>query len=496
MRNFNNEQFVAITLISVAYLLAAASLASKRAPWDDEGWFADPGYTLYSKGYMGSPMIHPRGTWLARELTGVQTHTYWIMPGFPLLQAVWYRFFGFGLLQMRAISISAGLLVIWAWAFLVWRIAQNRLAAYLTATLLAADCTFLYSASDGRMDMTTAAFGSLGLAAFVGLRVRNLTLSLLTAASLTAAAIFCHPNGAIYAFLLLLLVARYDVRALRWRHLPCLSPYFVFAGAWALYILRRPDYFVAQFKANATLATGSRMAGLRHPLLMLGQEFQGRYLDHFGGFSIWAQFPPVTRVVPFLYWGFVIWLLAQGALKKNRSHTFLGVCAVAVFLFMGIFIALKSACYLVAILPLYAACMALAVCHKPGRPAQIPLALLTVFLLAQGLCLSNALRHDDYHDGYLPAVSYLKEHASQQTSINGSPGLLFGLPDYRLIGDSRLHEPAEYVVLDRWYRFWVLTFYRYHEPQTAVEVQRKLEMYEPVWERGGWTILHRRQAGM
>ena len=94
---------ITIALISAAYLLAAASLATRRAPWNDEGWFADPAYTLLTKGYMGSPIIHPRGTWLARELTGIQTHTYWIMPGYPLIQAVWYRVFGFGLPQMRAI---------------------------------------------------------------------------------------------------------------------------------------------------------------------------------------------------------------------------------------------------------------------------------------------------------------------------------------------------------------------------------------------------------
>src|ERR1035437_1132361 len=388
MRNFNKKHFIAIALISVAYLLAAANLATRRAPWNDEGWFADPAYTLLTKGYMGSPIIHPRGTWLAGELTGIQTHTYWIMPGSPLLQALWYRVFGFGLLQMRAISISAGLVAVWAWAFLVWRITENRLAAYLTAAVLATDVTFLYGARDGRMDMTTAAFGSLGLAVFVWLRERNPTLSLLGANSLIAASMFCHPNGAIYAFLLLLFVARYDVRTLRWRHLLCLAPYFVFAGAWATYILQRPDYFVAQFRANAEPPLGNRMAGLRHPLNMLAQEFTGRYLEHFGGSSVWAQFPPLMRIVPFLYWGCVIWLLAEGVLKKNRARAFLGICAIAAFLFMGVFVTLKSACYLAAILPLYAASVALATCPEPGRFARIPLSMLTVLLVAQGLCFS------------------------------------------------------------------------------------------------------------
>src|SRR5262245_41775348 len=128
-RWFSIKRLSWIGLISVVYLLAAASIASRRAPWNDEGWFAEPAYTLITKGYMGSPIIHPRGTWLRGELTGIQTHTYWIMPGSPLIQAAWYRLFGFGVMQMRAISILAGLLVIWTWAFLVWNITGNLPAA-------------------------------------------------------------------------------------------------------------------------------------------------------------------------------------------------------------------------------------------------------------------------------------------------------------------------------------------------------------------------------
>jgi hypothetical protein len=70
--------------------------------------------------------------------------------------------------------------------------------------------------------------------------------------------------------------------------------------------------------------------------------------------------------------------------------------------------------------------------------------------------------------------------------------LLFTLPAFNLISDSRLYEPAEYVAVDRWYRLDWGFVYRNYEPQTAVEVKRKLEVYKPVFDRGGWTILRRR----
>jgi hypothetical protein len=492
LRDFPRKSVAAIVLISATYLLLAASFASRRAPWDDEGWFADPAYTLLTAGYMGSPIIHPNGTWVARELTGIQTHTYWIMPGSPLLQVVWYWVFGFGVMQMRAISILAGLIVIWSWAFLIWKVTQNRVAALLTASILAFDVTFVYGASDGRMDMTTVALGSLGLAAYVGLREKNLDIALLGANILIAAAVFCHPNGAIYALLLTLFIARYDLQTVRLRHLLCLAPYVLFASAWTAYILQRPDYFIAQFRATLNLPFGSRTAGLRHPLSMLLHEYTDRYLLHFTGKAPWVQLPAAMLIIPLLYWWCSIVLLAEGVKRKNNSGLFVGLCTLATFLFMGVFIAQKGAYYLAAILPLYAAGVALVISPEPRRWNRIGLLVLAVLLAVQGIGIFNALRKDEYHNGYLPAVLYLKTHASPQTTINGSPGLLFALPGYRLIDDSRLHNPAEYIVVDRWYRFDWEIIYRNYEPQTAAEVKRKMELYDPVFDHDGWMVFHRR----
>jgi len=492
LSRLRKKHVIIIALISLVYVLAAANLTSRRAPWNDEGWFADPAYTLLTKGYMGSPIIHPRGTWLNRELQGIQTHTYWIMPAYPVLQTACYRIFGFGLFQMRAISIFAGFVVIWSWSLLIWTLTKNRFAAWITAAVLAADLTFLYGASDGRMDMTTAAFGSFGLAMFCWLRNNNLSLALLTANTLIAASIFCHPNGVLYALILSLFVARYDLRSLRWRHLLCLFPYLVFAGAWAVYILQKPDDFLAQFRANMEPPGTTRMAGLLHPQTMMLQEITWRYLQHFGGISLWAHLPPLMRIVPFFYWGCLLWLLLEGIVKRNQPHVFVGVCTVAMFSFMSILLALKSPFYLVAILPLYAASVALTISPQPDTFRRIPISLFTIVAVAQGFCFCQAVQHDQYRDGYLPAIAYLKKHASTETLINGSPGLLFALPGYRLISDSRLQEPAEYIVVDRWSHFDWNFVYRNYEPQTAAEIQQTLATYEPAFEQNGWAILHRR----
>jgi 4-amino-4-deoxy-L-arabinose transferase-like glycosyltransferase len=444
---------------------------------------------------MGSPIIHPKGTWLTQELTGIRTHTYWIMPGYLLLQAVWYWLFGFGIFQMRAISICAGLCVIWAWAFIVWKVTRNRVATYLTAVILASDITFLKSATDGRMDMTTVAFGSLGLASFLSLREKSLMVALVVANFCVGAAIYCHPNGIIYAFLLCVFVVYFDRSRIRLKHAGSLAAYTVFAGAWLAYILERPDYFMAQFKANATSPMVNRMAGLRHPLVGIAEEATKRYLEHFGGHFgglwFWAQLPGFTRVIPLLYWALVFWVAFQNLRKKNPRALFIAAVAASTFLFMGVAIAHKAPNYLTAIMPLYAACAGVAICPFSGKINRIPLAMLSVLLSANGVAIAVSLHHDDYRDGYLPAVKFLKAHATPTTPINGTSALLFDLPGYRLTDDARLHDPAEYIAVDLWRTLcWRLVF-KLYEPAMAAEVERKLTAYKPVFEHNGWTIFQR-----
>lgn len=478
--------------ISLVYLTAAFAVASRKAPWNDEGWFADPAYTLLTKGYMGSPIVHPRGTWLPGELTGIHTYTYWQVPGYSLLQVAWYWLFGFGLMQMRAISMIAGLVTIWAWAYLVWYITQNRRAAWLTAALLAIDVTFLYSAGDGRPDMTTVALGSLGLVAFVCLRERSLSRALLVANACVGAAMYCHPNGMVFLFLLAVFVAYFDRQRLRWGHLLSLAPYAVFAGAWLIYILQRPDYFLAQFRANSASHMVDRAAGLRNPFIGIYSEVMARYFRHFGGVSFWARLPGLTRIIPICYWGCLACLLYSANRTKNLPARFICFCAVGLFLFMSIFVAVKAAYYLGAVMPLYASCAALAVCLLPGKINLIPFLMLTVLLLTNGLGLMVALYDNEYALGYAPAMAYLKSHATPETPINGSPAILFALPEYRVTDDSRLHDLTPYIVVDQWYRYDWKFIYGIDEKQTAADVERKLQLYTPVFDHDGWTVLQRR----
>ena len=50
-------------------------------------------------------MLDPTASFRTNNLTGIHEHTYWIVPLFPLVEAAWPRALGFGLMQVRYLSI-------------------------------------------------------------------------------------------------------------------------------------------------------------------------------------------------------------------------------------------------------------------------------------------------------------------------------------------------------------------------------------------------------
>src|SRR6058998_2972490 len=94
-----------------------------RTPWQDEAWFGSPAYNLAYKGFLGTTILDPASsTWKSVALTGIDRHTYWVMPLSLLLNAADFRLFGFGSIQMRAPSL------LWGLAFLLaWRVILHRL---------------------------------------------------------------------------------------------------------------------------------------------------------------------------------------------------------------------------------------------------------------------------------------------------------------------------------------------------------------------------------
>jgi len=374
------QAYYGIVAIGVAlYLMLSISDAWVECPYQDEGYFASASYSLVAQGRMGTPIIVSEGTPLVR----LASHTYWVMPLYLLVQAAWFKVVGYTLLASRSISVLAGLGVLSGMFVLVWKLAHDPIPAALSVLLLGIDFNFVNVASLARMDMLTAAFGFGALGSYLLLRERNVSWAVFASQSLVVCSGMTHPNGAIHAVGLLFLTLYLDARRIRPRHLLIAAlPYLVAAGAWALFISRDVEAFHSQFAFNASL--GGRFNGFVHPLAALRQELVEQYGGAFGFASGESHFKSHFKLVVLgAYFAGVATLLALRPLRKQRGEGALLWLALGYFLMQTLFNQ-KVWVYLVHILPLYAAILAVVFCGVWDR-RLMPRVVVAAPLLA--LCL-------------------------------------------------------------------------------------------------------------
>ena len=78
--------------------------AATKPPSSSEAWFASPALNLADRGFLGTTILEERGTWLE----DIDKRTYWVPPGHLLVQAAWYKLFGFSLFGLRSLSVLWG----------------------------------------------------------------------------------------------------------------------------------------------------------------------------------------------------------------------------------------------------------------------------------------------------------------------------------------------------------------------------------------------------
>ena len=185
-------------------------LAPTKSPWSDEAWFANAAWNLASKGKLVTTVLETSGT----NLQGLPINTRsGVMPLHLLVQAGWYKIFGFSLLGMRLISVGFGFLALAAWYVVIKKVSGSWQVGLLTGVLLSVDYVFVMGASLGRMDMMSSALGVSGLAVYLLLREKTLTKAVLFSQSLVVASGLTHPNGGVLFLAGVIFVAVYFDRA-------------------------------------------------------------------------------------------------------------------------------------------------------------------------------------------------------------------------------------------------------------------------------------------
>ena len=481
------------------YLALAFGSAMTKSPEIDEGFFANPAFNLATKGQMGTTVLETEGS----ALRGIREHTYWVLPLHLVLQAGWYKVFGFGLLQLRAVSIMWGLVAVAAWYLIMWRLSGSRGLGLLTAALLALDYTFIAVGSLGRMDMMCAALGFAGLAAYLALRERHLGAAVLASHALVVLSGLTHPNGILHLAGLVLVTLYFDRRRLRAAHFGLAAlPYLLGAAGWGLYILQDPTAFVEQFSMNSR--DGGRLVGLKAPWVGLANEFVKRYPHAYGLLANSAGHTGPTYLKALLlipYAAAVVWAVASRDVRRHEGYRVLLLVGGVYFLILALIDGQKETPYLIHLIPFYVALLALLLrrCWDAGwLPRAVPALCVAGFLAMQIGGMALRIKQRTYQKLYQPTIAFLEEHSDGATEITGSSALGFGL-NFRetLTDDIRLgyasgRRPRFIVITSEYEASYEGNLGK--QPEVARHIAALLsEEYEPVYQNVGFKVYERRR---
>jgi len=459
------QLWVPLAAAILIFASLATALAMTKAPWCDEGWFANPSYNLAFHGNMSTNVLNPSGHFLNTYLSGIKERTYIVPPNHLVALAGWYRLFGFSLLTMRAYSILWGAITLAALFLTLCKLLPDPRVAQLGTLFAAVDFIYLWSSADGRMDCSANALAVVSIAAYLYFRERGFTRAVLISQGLSAAAVFTHPNAVLTQLMLLVLIWHFDRTQVHRRHLLLAAiPYVFFGFLWSLYVAQSPGDFSAQFLANAAGRDSSRLKVILQPWLAVWSEFV-RHLSIYVASDLWSATVNKSFVlVPFFY----AVSLFTFCLNRNNygpgGRTFL-LCVATIILAMTFLNGFKAKNYLIYLVPWYDAVLAsqlLALSKRGVERKLVAFALGCAFAALQIVASVEHLKADEYHRYYQPAIAQLKQEQAAGKTILGTAALGFGLGFHDFEDDWRMgkysHLQPDVLVLDRSYRFFARRF--------------------------------------
>jgi hypothetical protein len=457
--------------IVLLFILLAVLSAHVNLPGTDEAWFASPALNLIAHGTFHTSVLDPTAAFRKNNLTGIDRHTYWIVPLYPLVQAAWDRVAGFGLMHVRYFSAFWGLLAMWAWYRILMIVSGDRRVAVLALGLMAVDFTFVLAASWGRMDMMAAALGSAGLAAYLSLREKHLVRAILLSQACVAAAGLSHPLALGYFASLAALTLYRDWRRIRFPHvIAACVPYLLGAAAWGLYISQAPHDFILQFGGNVV----DRGAPLSDPVALLYVQFVERFCYMFGMAPDTRGFSHLKVLILAVYAAGLLTVLCNREIRRHPGYRTLLVTGGVTLLGMAAIDREAHSFYLVQFVLWLIAFTAIgAVWYWDHRsvPRWVLAAVLALVLVVQFATIGRRVSQRAYSTIYLATTEYLKQHAKSQDVVMGSAELAFELGfDGNLVDDPRLGyrsgKRPNFIVIDQnRYAEWIPQ-YEQREPQT------------------------------
>jgi len=491
-----SRKWYGVTFLAVVlYCALLVAHALTRRPWTDEAMFADPAFTLISKGYLGCPVEEFAYAWpnLAR-------HVYMPFPLNLVVLAGWFKIVGFGLIQQRVLSMLWTGILLFSIYRLIGVLLQDARTALWCTVLVALDYQIMVAGSFGRYDPMVAALGFCGYLLYLSLREKHLHLALILANTAVMLAGTTHPNGLLYFFGLSVLVLYHDRRRLGWRQVALSAVPYVAGGlVWGAYVMQDPRTAIAQLSSSSW-----NRVSILHPWLALKREILLRHGPGFGligPHSAGTRGPVQLKAVPLLaYVSGVIGCCAVPALRRHPGCRTLLLLTMVHLLYLTFFEGIKFAFYLEHLNPLYAVMLGIftAWLWRSGRAPKLAVASAMALVLAievGGIVMR--VRINTYGEHYAPALAFVKRHASPKDLVVGSPDFGFGygfesnFRDDPLVGFNSGVVP-EFIV-------WDADIYQDEFDKNALTkpdahryIVAMLRQYDSVFHNDGYTIYRRR----
>jgi 4-amino-4-deoxy-L-arabinose transferase-like glycosyltransferase len=471
---------IGLVCVLCLYIVSALYVGEARAPWWDEGCFADSAYNLAFHGKFVSTTWHPVFANLP-DFPQITKYTYWTMPLYPATLAGWFYLFGFSISSMHMYSLVWGVVLILAIYAFVWSLTEVHPVALASAALTAVDTVFILDATDGRPDVMTAALGFCGLAFYMVLREKRFRPALLVSWLLVTLSALTHPMGSVHIGALAVGILLLDRKRLRLMDFGIMAiPPIIGALGWGLYIIQAPDVFLQQFGKNL-----SSRSGLSHFRLLsaFSNEIRLRYFNFFvAGPSRLAR---VRLLAPSAVLTAFSYLLLSGNFLRQRSAKLLVAISVTAFWIMLLVDNgdnSKASTYLIHAFPLYWAMSSVAAYYmlRSRRILGMAFAALLggVFVMEVGII---AYKSTDYahKTEFAEMVQTIQQQPIGRDALIMAPSqFMFGLrPDYRLDDDPRLgyYTGMRPEVIIRSVDESVPSSFEEHEPQVARYMADMLE---------------------
>ncbi len=217
------------------YLVQCLSVMNDAPPASpDAAVFADASRNLLATGHLRTNLV-----------TEMANHMYWQPPGYPLALAVMFKLFGFGLWQLRLLSLVFGAACLWMVYEVTSKIRADSFPAVIAVLILAFDPLFAKWARWDRMDPICMFFVLLSLYMYLSALGNSRRFFFFGAGAFASAATMIHPCGAI-SFALIGLHAAFVRRPSIREILGFAFPVILLFGGWAVYIAQAPGEFLVQ----------------------------------------------------------------------------------------------------------------------------------------------------------------------------------------------------------------------------------------------------------